>query len=186
AVGPAPPGYPPAGAARLHGSALGSGQSAAPLLGALALDPQQGIVTPQGEQPDGLDQLAELAGAIVARVEFRHLLGDVTAHRPEIGPAIIPRGRIYGLAEQVAQLGILAQLLAAAARDGTLVPLGGRGAAVVALQEDLGIDEAITGGHQRARRLLFTEAVYHRSEERRVGKEGRSRGSPHNSKEKHK
>src|SRR5690606_2768873 len=114
----------------------------------LVLDPQQGIVTPQGEQADALDQLAELAVAIVARVEFRHLLGDVTTHRPEIGPAIIPRRRIYGLAEQVAQLGILAQFLAAAAGDGALVSLGGRGAAVVALQEDLGIDEAVAGGHQ--------------------------------------
>src|SRR5690554_491268 len=57
------------------------GQSARAFPRPLILDHQHVVFPPLGKQADALDQIAELVVAVVARVEFGHLLSDLAADR---------------------------------------------------------------------------------------------------------
>src|SRR3546814_800810 len=71
---------------------------------------QQLSVLPHLEQPRRLDQVAELAIAVVARVE-RALVADVAAHRAQVRPAVVTLRGIHRIAQDARQRSVALQFV---------------------------------------------------------------------------
>lgn len=53
------------------------------------------------EKADGVEQLAKLGVAVISRIEFGHLLGNIAAHRPQMCPTRFITGGIDRCAQQL-------------------------------------------------------------------------------------
>src|SRR5690606_22484017 len=105
------------------------------------------------EQPRRLDQVAELAVAVVARVE-RALVADVAAHRTQVRPAVVALRGVDRVAQGAHEGGVVLQLLPGA-RTGR-----GRGRAGLFLLAKLfQVQEHRARLDERLRRLFLAEAV---------------------------
>ncbi|MNS76162.1 hypothetical protein D3C72_1097010 [compost metagenome] len=112
------------------------------------------------EQASGRHQFRKLAVAIVARVEFRRLLGDVVAHAAQRQPAVLVGHGLRRALQQAHQARVLAQLAGAAlarGRGGPIDPFGAFGVGLGA--QHVGVDELVAGGDERLGRLALAEAV---------------------------
>src|SRR5690606_17466903 len=110
------------------------------------------LVATHLEQVRCLDQVAELAVAVIARVE-RGLVADLLAHRAQVGPAVLAAGELDCAPQPLQQPCVAAQL----GRGARL--LGGGGRATVLLAQRLDVCEHRAGVDERVRRLLLAEAV---------------------------
>ena len=146
----------------------------------------------QFEQADRRQQIAELAVAIVARIE-RGLVADLAADRAEVRPAILTLGRGHRTAQHLHQPGVTAHFRTALAWPGIVVGhrlvrglLAGRLFGI--RHAGMGLAQCLQVGELRARidewlgRLLLAEAIYlhaigqqahhHRGEVRIAGDDG--------------
>src|SRR5512145_3124754 len=101
------------------------------------------------EELDRGDQVEQLGVAPVARVEVRRLLDDVRAYASEVGPAVVVRGRVDPLAQQLDQLGVPTELARALARRGrrSQIHLAGFLRLLRAAQ-DVEVDELVASRHE--------------------------------------
>ena len=97
-----------------------------------------------------IQQVAQLAVSVVARVEVRRLLGDDGTDLAQVRPSRLIGGIIHRATCQVEEGTIAVQFLR---------PLALRRDLPFDLREYLGIDEAVAGRDERPRCLLFAKAV---------------------------